>query len=431
MTTTRITMPQLGETVTEGTIVRWFKQPGDPVEVDEALFDVSTDKVDAEVPSAVHGVVREIHVVDGEAVPVGTVLGIITSTADEPFAPGAAEPAASAAPERAATPASAAPGRGAPTATTAATGAGPAADRPPADRVSPAGTRVGRQVLSPAVRALVAEHGLDVETINGSGRDGRITRADVLAAGANAGRPGPTAVAAPPSSAQPGPDDEVIPFSAPRRVTADNLARSVATAAHALVVVDVDYSAVEDSRATTGLTYLPYVASAVLDGIASYPQVNASVVPDALVVHHHVALGFAVDLGREALVVPALHRAADLRLRPLGAAIVDLADRARRGRLRPDELSGGTFTITTIGSYGTVSTAPIINPPQVAIVAVDAVKMRPVAVPLADGGWGVAVRPVGNLSLSFDHRAFDGAYAAAFLAHVRERLEHRDWTAEH
>jgi 2-oxoglutarate dehydrogenase E2 component (dihydrolipoamide succinyltransferase) len=410
-------MPQLGETVTEGTIVRWYKQPGDGVAVDETLFDVSTDKVDAEVPSAVEGVLREIRVGDGEVAPVGTLLGLITTTADEPVAFDEPEPEPGAG-----------PGPGAGRAIEPPVAPRPDRRRAPVRTASVAGEGA---VLSPVVRSLLAEHGLDAAVVTGSGRDGRITRADVLAAAtARDARPS-VPLATPEPRPEQRPNDEVLPFTAVRRATADNLARSVVTAAHALVVMEVDYTNVDASRRNTGLTYLPYVSRAVVDGIAAFPHVNASVGADHLLVHHDVNLGFAVDIAREALLVPVLHDAASLRLRQLGTAVADLAERARRGRLRADELGGATFTVTGVGSYGTVSTGPIINPPQVAIVAVDGVKMRPTAVPLPDGGWGMAVHPLGNLSLSFDHRAFDGAYAAAFLAHVRDRLENRDWSAEH
>jgi 2-oxoglutarate dehydrogenase E2 component (dihydrolipoamide succinyltransferase) len=415
VTTTRVTMPQLGETVTEGTIVRWYKQPGDDVAIDETLFDVSTDKVDAEVPSAVRGVLREIRVGDGEVAPVGTLLGLITTTSDEPVTDDAASE-----PPPAPVRSDGDPRDGGRVLETTATGRSPA----------PPNGSAGRAVVSPVVRSLLAEHRLAETEVVGSGRDGRITRADVLAAAAarDARPSAPPPAVAPPEQH---PDDEVLPFTAVRRATADNLARSVVTTAHALVVMEVDYTNVDASRRHTGLTYLPYVSLAVIDGIAAFPHVNASVGPDHLLVHHEVNLGFAVDIAREALLVPVLHDAASLRLRALGAAVVDLAERARRGRLRAGELGGATFTVTGVGGYGTVSTGPIINPPQVAIVAIDGVRMRPTAVPLAEGGWGMAVRPIGNLSLSFDHRAFDGAYAAAFLAHVRDRLENRDWSAEH
>ncbi len=233
MTTTLVTMPQLGETVTEGTIVRWYKQPGDGVAVDETLFDVSTDKVDAEVPSAVEGVLREIRVGDGEVAPVGTLLGLITTTADEPVT--FDEPEADTGAHSGPNPEPVVAPRDVPR-------------RTPVRTASVAGERA---VLSPVVRSLLAEHGLDTTAVTGSGRDGRITRADVLAAAARGAAPTTTPTTPAPAPEQ-GPNDEVLPFSAVRRATADNLARSVVTAAHALVVIEVDYTNVDASAATPG-----------------------------------------------------------------------------------------------------------------------------------------------------------------------------------
>ncbi|MCU1454264.1 MAG: dihydrolipoamide acyltransferase, partial [Acidimicrobiales bacterium] len=247
--------------------------------------------------------------------------------------------------------------------------------------------------------------------------------------------PGPAFAAAPPAdlgaaAVEPGPDDEVIEFTKARRNTAVNMLRSLATSAHTLVVVEVDYRVVDEARRAAGLSFLPFVATAVLGAIRAFPHVNASVGHDQLIVHRRVHLGIAVDVDHQALVVPVVHDADGLRLRALSAAIAEVADRTRRKRVDGHDLSGGTFTITNVGSYGTLVTAPVINQPQVAILSTDGVKMRPVAVPLPDGGWGTAVHPVGNLCLSFDHRAFDGAYAAAFLGRVRDLLETSDWAAE-
>jgi 2-oxoglutarate dehydrogenase E2 component (dihydrolipoamide succinyltransferase) len=215
-----------------------------------------------------------------------------------------------------------------------------------------------------------------------------------------------------------------------RRLTAEHLTRSLATAAHTLVTTEVDYAAVDAIRRRRGLTYLPFVARAVIDALRHYPHLNASVVGDGLRLHPHVNLGIAVDLDFEGLIVPVLHRAEGLRLPALAARIADVADRARRRRLTPADVEGGTFTITNPGGYGTVVTGPIINQPQVAIVSTDGVRMRPVALAEPGGGWQMTVHPVGNLSMSFDHRAVDGAYASAFLAAVRDTLAGRDWEAE-
>ena len=224
--------------------------------------------------------------------------------------------------------------------------------------------------------------------------------------------------------------DDVIPFNPIRRLTAEHLTRSLATAAHTLVTTEVDYAGVDAVRRQAGLTYLPFIARAVIDGLHRFPHLNASVVGDGLRLHPHVNLGIAVDLDFEGLIVPVVSEAEQLRLAALAARIADLAERARGRRLSAPDIEGGTFTITNPGGYGTLVTGPIINQPQVAIVSTDGVRMRPVALPDQDGGWQMTVRPVGNLSMSFDHRAVDGAYASAFLAAVRDTLATRDWDGE-
>lgn len=417
----RITMPQLGETVTEGTITRWLKAEGDTVAEDEPLFEVSTDKVDTEVPSSASGYLRRIVVNEGETVPIHAVLALITETADGPLLGDEhPEPVATTAPVPEPTPTASAPrlshGRG----------------RSPVHAIGDANPTTNG-FLSPVVRQLLADHGLDPASIHGTGRDGRITRADVLAAAANppAAAAAPTAERLPP--AQPGPDDEIVPFTKARTVTAAHMVRSRATSAHALLTTEVDYHRIDPIRHEAGLSYLPFVARAVIDALASHAHLNASVGDNCLIVHHRVHLGIAVDIPDGALVVPVIHEADAKRLPALAREIVDLAERARAHRVTTDDLAGATFTITNVGRYGTVSSAPIINQPQVAILSVDGIRPRPIASVVETNGtneWSVTVRPVGNLSLAFDHRAVDGAYAAAFLAGVRDRLETRDWSAE-
>jgi 2-oxoglutarate dehydrogenase E2 component (dihydrolipoamide succinyltransferase) len=208
------------------------------------------------------------------------------------------------------------------------------------------------------------------------------------------------------------------------------MVRSLATSAHTLVAAEVDYHRVDPVRRRAGLSFLPFVARATIDALGEFDHLNASVGDDQLIVHRRIHLGVAVDVHFEALVVPVVHDAGDMRLVALAEAIGTQAEKARTKRLTGEDLSGGTFTITNVGTYGTVVTAPVINQPQVAILSTDGVRMRPTAVRSAAGEWTVAVHPLGNLSLSFDHRAVDGAYAAAFLARVRELLETRDWTQE-
>ncbi len=408
-----VLMPQLGETVVEGTITAWAKAVGDEVAIDDTLFEVSTEKVDTEVPSAVAGFLRLVLVAEGGAVPIGTPVAVITATPDEafdpPVEPGVAPPPADAPP---------AP-----------------FERPRSDARAPqepAARSSNGPVLSPIVRRLLEEHELAPASVVGSGRDGRITRNDVLAAAAQRsnGHTPIERVAPPIPTIEVGPDDEVVVLSRARLATAEHLHHSVTTAAHALVVTEVDWSGVDAVRPSTGLSYLPFVARAVIDGLHRFPHLNASFDVDRLVVHRRIHLGIAVDVEREALLVPVVHDAHELRLQALAAAVADAADRARRRRLRGDAFDGGTFTLTNVGSFGTVLAAPIINQPQVAILSTDGVRMRPTAVADGNGGWGVAIRPLGNLSLSFDHRAVDGAYAAAFLADVRMTLQDRDWSAE-
>jgi 2-oxoglutarate dehydrogenase E2 component (dihydrolipoamide succinyltransferase) len=235
-------------------------------------------------------------------------------------------------------------------------------------------------------------------------------------------------VAYPP--AEPAPGDEVVEFTKARRNTAEHMVRSLATSAHTLVATEVDYDGVDGVRRAAGLSYLPFVARAVIDAIGEFPNVNASVGEDVLIVHPHVHLGVAVDVDFQALVVPVVKNADAKRLQALADEIAEQAAKARAKRLTADDLTGGTFTITNVGAYGTVITAPVINQPQVAILSTDGVKMRPVALKAPSGEWTIGVHPLGNLCLSFDHRAYDGAYASAFLARVREILETRDWSQE-
>ncbi len=399
---TEVTMPQMGETVTEGTITAWLKQPGDQVAVDEPLLEISTDKVDSEIPSPWAGTLEAILVPDGETVPIGTPIARIVTNGDAPAeAPEAApaEVAAEAPPE-------------------------PVLAPDPAARATGSGARTPKSesagFLSPVVSRLLAEHGLDPKGIEGSGAEGRITRDDVLAAVGRAEAPVPT-----PEGAQ------RVPFTAIRKVIGANLMRSLATAAHTLVVTEVDYAGVAPVREEAGLTWLPFIARAAIDALTDFPFLNAHVRDEGLDVFDGVHLGVAVDLDFQGLVVPVVRDAQRLRLRALADQLAERAAAARAGTLGPDDLSGGTLTITNAGRYGTLFTAPIINQPQAAILSTDGVKVRPVAVPV-DGGasHGLAFHPVGNLALSFDHRAFDGAYAAAYLARVRETLEGRPWTEE-
>ncbi|MFM8507051.1 MAG: dihydrolipoamide acetyltransferase family protein [Actinomycetota bacterium] len=476
-----VVLPQLGETVTEGTITRWFKNVGDVVKADEPLFEVSTDKVDTEVPSPIAGTLTEIRVPAGETVPVGTVIAVVGATTGAVAAP-APKPAPTPAPAPAAAPAPKPAPAPAPTPAAApAPKPAPAPVAAPVPTPAPARASVASNLLlSPVVRRLVNEHGIDVAALNGTGPGGRITREDVLdyidahgltrapapvaapapatppapapvaavaPAPAPAAAPAPVAVPAPapaPSASAPrvsiGARDEVVPLSKIRRLTGSHMIASKSSAPHAFSVVEVDYANVDVARNAAkdsfksaegfSLTYLPFISRAIIDAIAEFPHMNASLDGDTLIVHKYIDLGVAVDLDYQGLLVPVVRGAEGKRLRAIAREISDLASRARSRKLSPDEISGGTFTISNNGSAGSVLTMAIINQPQVAIISTDAIVRKPVAVRLPDGTESIAIHPVGNLAMSWDHRAFDGAYAANFLAKVKHILETQDWSAE-
>ncbi len=450
-----VTLPQLGETVTEGTITRWFKKVGDAVAADEPLFEVSTDKVDTEVPSPVAGVLTEIRVPEGETVPVGAVIAVVGDAGSAP-APASA-PTAAPEPAPAPTPAPApAPSPAPAPAPAAAPSAAPApAPSPAPAAASPVAS--DSRLLSPVVRRLVNEHGIDVDQLVGTGPGGRITREDVLdfidrhpsAAAAPAAAPAPTPTPAPAPSSAPrvaapvvrvGERDEVVSLSKIRKATGAHMVMSKNVSPHAFSVVEVDYANVDTARSKSksefkeqegfSLTYLPFICRAVIDAFADFPHMNASISGDDLVVHRYVDLGVAVDLDYQGLLVPVVRSAEGKRLRAIAREINDLASRARSRKLGPDEISGGTFTVTNNGSAGSVLTMAIINQPQVGILSTDAIVRKPVVVSHGNGDESIAIHPVGNLALTWDHRAYDGAYAAGFLVRVKEILETRDWSAE-
>ena len=448
-----ITLPQLGETVTEGTITKWFKKVGDSVALDEPLFEVSTDKVDTEVPSPISGVLTEIRVAEGDTVPVGTVLAVVGDASSAP-APAAA-PAASAAvvPSTLASSNVSAPP---PPSASVATEATPAPAPGPTPTPVPAATSSETSVvLSPVVRKLIAENNLNAASITGTGPGGRITRDDVLAAisrgGATSAAPAtaaaPTsapAASAPQRAAAPkavaGARDEVVALSKIRQATGAHMVASKAISPHVLSVVEVDYANVdltrlrvrEEFKAQEGfsLTYLPFISRAVVDALADFPHMNASLADNELIVHRYIDLGIAVDLDYQGLLVPTVRDAEGKRLRALSREINDLATRARSHHLSPDDISNGTFTIANNGSAGSVLTMPVINQPQVAILSTDAISKKPVVIEVPGFSESIAIHPVGNLAMAWDHRAFDGAYAAGFLSRVKLILETRDWSSE-
>jgi len=409
-----VIMPQLGETVAEGTVTKWYKKVGDAIKADEVLFDVETDKVSTEIPAPASGVIAEILVAEGTTAKVGTRLAVIRESAPQQARGSSAVSTA------------------APIKVTAPTGQAISVS---SERAASTGA-AGR--LSPVVSRLIAEHGLDARAITGTGRDGRITREDVLAHVAQPGAARPAV-----RTQEPAPHRiagaETVPLNLIRKRTAEHMAKSWTTVPHVLQVVEADFSRVDQVRRASAeqykqregfsLTYLPFMACAVAAALLKYPRLNASFGGDHLVLHRRVNLGIAVDLNFEGLMVPVLKDAASMKLPQLARAAHDLATRARAGKLRPDDMTECTYTISNNGAFGTLLTAAIITPPQVAVLSTDAVRKRTVVIESA-GRDEIAVRPVGVLAQSFDHRAVDGAYSAAFLNEVKTLIETRDWGKE-
>jgi 2-oxoglutarate dehydrogenase E2 component (dihydrolipoamide succinyltransferase) len=420
-----IIMPQLGETVTEGTITKWYKKAGDSVKADETLFDIETDKVSTEIPSPVAGVIDEILIGEGVTAKVGVTLAVIRESGDAP----AAKPVAVVA---AAVPA---------TAVSA-----------PARSISASPLRANAdERLSPVVRRLVAEHNLDVTKIIGTGRDGRITREDVTAFIANAGvskaAPAPAPVVRTPASA-PAPATaaasvvragDTLPLNAVRKRVAENMAKSWTTAPHVLQIVEADFYRVDQARRAASeswkqregfsLTYLPFIVRAVSIALGKFSKLNATFNGDSITLMKRINIGIAVDLNFDGLMVPVVKDVPNKSLPQIAREINDLAQRARAGKLKPDELSEGTYTLSNNGAFGTVITAPIINVPQVAVLSTDSIRKKPVVIESTEGD-SIAIRPVGVLAQSFDHRAVDGAYSGAFLSELKRIIETRVWTQD-
>ncbi|MDA8292768.1 MAG: dihydrolipoamide acetyltransferase family protein [Actinomycetota bacterium] len=482
---TQIEMPQLGETVTEGTITAWRVAPGGTVAAGDVLFEVSTDKVDSEVPSPVAGVLAEVLVPVGETVPVGAVLAVVEDEAvsavveDEAVSAVVEDEAVSARQELTAP-------------TPASEHTGEAAGRPNLAAGAPVAPELPARppIASPIVRRLASRNGLDLSTLVGTGPSGRVTRSDVERAidGAAGAAPAPNhdgtawsgvaATAPTPSMPLPVPQapspvgatpaaspvgatpaaspvgatpeadlsgllhdgDVVEPLNAVRQITAARMATSKSTSPHVMTAVEVDYEAVERVRRSArdrfrqeegfALTYLPFICCSLASTLRQYPRLNASFAGDRLVLHRHVDIAVAVDLDHDGLVAPVVRGADDKRVRALAREVADLAARARSRRLSPDELTGGTFTVSSSGSFGTFMVMPVINQPQVAILSTDGIARRPVVVTDENGDESIAIHSVGMLVLSWDHRAFDGAYAAAFMRDLKADLERRDWSAE-
>ena len=363
MTLVEVTMPQMGVSVADGTVIEWRKRPGDWVEADEPICDVSTDKVDVEVPSPATGRVAELLVEPGVTVEVGTVLATIDAAAK--------------------------PGE-------------PHVDEGPAP------------VVTPVVRRIAEKEGVDLSQIEGTGRRGRVTKKDILAFIERTPKTLHTE--------SPYREEKVAPagLSPMRRSIAEHMVRSLQTAAHCTTISEADFSAIEARR--DGRSYLPFVARAVVAALREHPSLNATWEGERLVRHDEVHLGIAVSLGDDGLIVPVVRDAHLLSVEGLELKIRDLASRARERKLEPEEVRGGTFTITNPGRWGALMATPIINQPQVAILDLEAIVKRPVVVE----GDAIAVRPMGYLCLSWDHRALDGVESARFLATLRRTIEEVD-----
>jgi pyruvate dehydrogenase E2 component (dihydrolipoamide acetyltransferase) len=469
-----VVMPQMGVSVSEGTITKWAKQVGEQIEADETLLEISTDKVDTEVPSPASGVISEILVQEGETVAVGTVLariggeggGQAAAPAPEPATQPAADEAAAAATEGATATAEPQP--------LAQEQAAPAPVEPaPAAEESPTGN--GKAFISPVVARIASEHGIDASRVPGTGSGGRVTKKDIQAfieSGAQQAPPEPAAAPAPQPAAAPAPQPAAAPAAAPapaatpaapppaapapapavatraqageslepmtamRRGIADHMRRSLDTSAHVTSAIEVDMSKVvaireklkKEYQAAYGVnpTFLAFIARATVETLRDYPWVNGEIRGEQIVTRNYVNLGFAVELadGR-GLIVPVVKNAETLNLLGMAKGIAEIARRAREKQLTPDDVAGGTFTITNPGGYGTFHGTPVISQPQAGILGTYAVVKRPWVITDDNGGDAIAIRSIMNLTLTYDHRLVDGALAGRFLRDLRARLQ--DW----
>jgi len=471
-----VVMPQMGVSVSEGTITKWLKQEGEQIAADEPLLEISTDKVDTEVPSPGEGVVQQILVQEGETVDVGTKLAVIAPAGAEAPAPEAPAPEA---PEPPPEPPPAPPPE--PAAEEPTPPPPPPPTAPPEPTPTPVTDGTGEKTfVSPVVARIASEHGVDVSRVSGTGRGGRVTKKDIMAfvesgqpaaapapapapppepepppaeapapapppepAAAPAPAPPPPPAPAPAPTPQPEPaavsaGEEIQPMNAMRRGIAEHMRRSLDTSAHVTTVFEIDMSKVVAIRKRlkpeyeqsygVNPTYLAFIARATIEAIKNWPWVNAEIRGEQIVIKKYINLGIAVALeGGHGLIVPVIKNAEGLNLLGLARAIVDVAERARNKKLNPDDVQGGTFTITNPGGWGAIIGTPIISQPQVAILDVEALVKRPVVVQDESGQDVIAIRPMMNLCLSYDHRLVDGAYAAQFMKELRENLESFDF----
>jgi len=469
-----VVMPQMGVSVSEGTITRWLKQEGEQIEADEPLLEISTDKVDTEVPSPASGTLTQILVQEGQTVDVGTKLGQIGGSAPAEAPPADSAPETEAAPAEPATAEAAAEAEAASPAESPAPTAPEPSAAPPAAPAAPAPSGNGKAFVSPVVARIASEHGVDPSQVPGTGSGGRVTKKDILAfvesGGAQQQAPAPEPAAAPePAQAEapaapapqappppPAPKEQapppkppapapvaagetlpgetVEPITAMRRGIAEHMRRSLDTSAHVTSAIEVDFSRVvavrerlkKEYQAAYGVnpTYLAFVAKASIETLRDYPYVNAEMRGDSIVTRNFVNLGIAVELAEgKGLIVPVIRNAEGLNLLGLARAIAEIANKARNKQLVPDDVQGGTFTITNPGGYGTFHGTPVISQPQSAILGTYALVKRPWVVEDELGKDVIAIRPLMNITLTYDHRLVDGALAGRFLRDLRERLE--------
>src|SRR5213594_3939392 len=431
---TDIVMPQMGESIVEGTITKWLKKPGDKVQRDEPLFEISTDKVDAEIPAPASGVLQDIKVAEGTTVQVNTVVGTIAadgesaSAASKPVA--APQPAPAPAEKNASAPPKAAPSQ---------------AEQQPVPAPAPAHEEEDHARSSPLVRKIAREHNVNLSQVSGTGLGGRITKQDIMAflerteaTAPGASAPAPARAPQPPAPAAPAPiPGDLVPATQMRKIIAQRMIESRRTSAHVHSMFEVDLTRIVnlrnklkagfEQRHGARLTFMPFFVRAAIIALQQFPIVNASMEGESIRYHRHVNMGIAVALDW-GLIVPVLKNADDLNFLGLQRGITDLGERARSKKLKPEEVEGSTFTITNPGQFGAVFGLPIINQPNSAIMGVGGIAKVPLVVTDADGNDSIAIRSVVHLTLGYDHRLIDGAVADQFMALVKRTLE--NWSEE-
>ncbi len=433
---TDIVMPQMGESIVEGTITKWLKKPGDKVQRDEPLFEISTDKVDAEIPAPASGVLQDIKVAEGTTVQVNTVVGTIAADGESAAAASkpvtASQPAAPPAEKKAPPP----PPKAAPSQT----------EHQPAPATAPAHEEEDHARSSPLVRKIAREHNVNLSQVSGTGLGGRITKQDIMAflerteatAAPGASAPAPARAPQPPAPAAPAPiPGDLVPATQMRKIIAQRMIESRRTSAHVHSMFEVDLTRIVnlrnklkagfEQRHGARLTFMPFFVRAAIIALQQFPIVNASMEGESIRYHRHVNMGIAVALDW-GLIVPVLKNADDLNFLGLQRGITDLGERARSKKLKPEEVEGSTFTITNPGQFGAVFGLPIINQPNSAIMGVGGIAKVPLVVTDADGNDSIAIRSVVHLTLGYDHRLIDGAVADQFMALVKRALE--NWSEE-